>query len=62
VIGTRILFGWYASRRARTGAEGYFLGGRNGRVVVVSNFLRHNIFGKQQTEMPVFLSFFPLCR
>ncbi|WPL18423.1 putative symporter [Thiorhodovibrio winogradskyi] len=28
VIGTRLLFGWWAARTARKGAEGYFLGGR----------------------------------
>lgn len=53
VIGTRILFGWYASRRARTGAEGYFLGGRAIRWPIIGlSFYVANMSGGSFVGLP----------
>lgn len=53
VIGTRILFGWYAARKARQGAEGYFLGGRAiGWPLIGLSFYVSNMSGGSFVGLP----------
>lgn len=53
VIGTRLLFGWLASRTARQGAEGYFLGGRSLRWPLIGlSFYVANMSGGSFVGLP----------
>lgn len=53
VIGTRLLFGWWAARTARKGAEGYSLGGRALRWPIIGlSFYVANMSGGSFVGLP----------
>jgi SSS family solute:Na+ symporter len=53
IVATRALFGWWASRRAREGAEGYFLAGRRMAWPVIGlSFYVSNMSGSTFVGLP----------